>query len=591
MLKETKQCQNCKNEFTIEPEDFDFYEKMKVLPPTFCPECRIIRRMSWRNERTLYHRKCDATGKDIITMFAPEQPLVVYERYYWWSDKWDQLKSGRDYDFSKTFFKQFKELFELAPLPNLANNNVRNSEYGNHNADMKDCYLTYASFTNENTHYSNGALRCKDSMDLYIMEDGEQCYEDVISANLSKVFFAYDSDNSLGSYFLRSCANANNCFGCVNLRNKSYHIWNMPYSKEDYKKEIEKLNLGSYKSLTALREKFSEFSKKFPRRFASIIRSTNSTGDNIMSSKNVHECFDVFGETEDSKFDMHGWQGKDIYDGYGFGGNANLMYELIDTGVQASHCCFAVFTHVCHDTQYTYCCHNSSNLFGCVGLRNKKYCILNKQYTKEEYEALVPKIIEHMNETPYIDVKGRVYKYGEFFPPEISPFAYNETIAQEYFPLTRDEILKRGYTWRDPETKDYKPDVSYLDLLDDIKDISDSILNEVISCAHEGKCVHQCTTAFKIIKDELQFYRKMNLPLPRLCPNCRHYERLAQRNPLKLYHRKCQCAGQKSENGVYQNTTKHSHGDGHCPNEFETPYAPGREEIIYCEQCYQEEVI
>ncbi|MCX6721031.1 MAG: hypothetical protein NT026_00265, partial [Candidatus Staskawiczbacteria bacterium] len=133
--QETRQCQNCKQDFVIEPEDFDFYEKMKVPAPTFCPECRIVRRMTWRNERTLYHRKCDATQKDIITMFAPEQPLVVYERDYWWSDKWDQLASGRDYDFLKPFFQQFRELFEKAPLPNLANSNTRNSEYGNHNAD------------------------------------------------------------------------------------------------------------------------------------------------------------------------------------------------------------------------------------------------------------------------------------------------------------------------------------------------------------------------------------------------------------------------------------------------------------------------
>ncbi len=37
------------------------------------------------------------------------------------------------------------------------------------------------------------------------------------------------------------------------------------------------------------------------------------------------------------------------------------------------------------------------NCFGCISLRNASYCILNKQYTKEEYEALVPQIIEHMS--------------------------------------------------------------------------------------------------------------------------------------------------------------------------------------------------
>src|SRR3989344_406560 len=193
------------------------------------------------------------------------------------------------------------------------------------------------------------------------------------------------------------------------------------------------------------------------------------------------------------------------------------------------------------DGWYTDYCHSSSHLFGCVGLRNKQYCILNKQYTKEEYEALVPRVIEHMNNMPYTDQQGRIYKYGEFFPPEFSPFAYNETIAQEYFPLAKAEALERGYRWKEPDAKDYAATRKPEDLPDHIKDVKDDILQETVGCAHAappaGGCNHQCTVAFKIIPKELEFYRRSTLPLPRLCPNCRHYERLAQRNPLRLWHR------------------------------------------------------
>ena len=52
-------CQNCKKNFVIEQEDFNFYDRIKVPPPTFCPECRFQRRMAWRNDRTLYKRNCD----------------------------------------------------------------------------------------------------------------------------------------------------------------------------------------------------------------------------------------------------------------------------------------------------------------------------------------------------------------------------------------------------------------------------------------------------------------------------------------------------------------------------------------------------
>ncbi|MBI4119570.1 MAG: hypothetical protein HY456_01835 [Parcubacteria group bacterium] len=50
------------------------------------------------------------------------------------------------------------------------------------------------------------------------------------------------------------------------------------------------------------------------------------------------------------------------------------------------------------------------------------------------------------------------------------------------------------------------------------------------------------------------------------------------------------CTGRESDNEVYENATDHFHGEDHCPNEFETSYAPERSEIVYCEQCYNAEV-
>jgi hypothetical protein len=591
MKSETKTCQNCKKEFTIEPEDFDFYAKIKVPPPTWCSECRMQRRFMWRNERALYKGKCSATDKKVITMFDPKTPFVVYEHEYWWSDKWDQLASGRDYDFSKPFFVQFRKLLESQPLPNLANSNVVNSEYGNHNADMKNCYLVYASYKNENALYGSGLVNCRDSVDVYLAQGIEKSYEISCSAGLYNVIFAHDSDNSFDSKFIHLCVNTNNSYGCVNLRSKSNFIFNKPHTKEEYKKEMQKIDFGSYKILSDIRNRFKIFSLKYPRRYASIIKCTNVSGDMARNSKNCHHCFDVYGNVEDSKFAIHAVDLKDSYDGYGFGGVAELMYEGVDSGINASRNKFTVFTHGCQDVAYTYTCRFSFNLFGCVGLKSKQYCILNKQYTKEEYERLVPKIIQHMNEMPYIDKKGRVYKYGEFFPSELSPFAYNETIAQEYFPLSKAEAKSKGYSWKDPEERDIKPDIKTEDIPDHIKDVKDDIVGKVIECQHQGKCNEQCTEAFRIIPQELEFYKRMNLPLPRLCPNCRHYQRLKQRNPLKLWHRKCQCAGTQSDNGIYKNTIEHFHGKEPCPNEFETTYSPERPEIVYCEECYLKEVV
>ena len=260
---------------------------------------------------------------------------------------------------------------------------------------------------------------------------------------------------------------------------------------------------------------------------------------------------------------------KDCYDTSFQGFNAERVYEVAH-GFAGANTAFSIRNLYNQNTYYSEECQNCLNVFGCEGLRKKSYCILNKQYTREEYEELVPKIIKHMSDMPYVDKKGRIYKYGEFFPIELSPFSYNETIAQEYFPLDKEEALKLGYIWKDSETRNYKIDIQNNDIPDNIQDVTDDILNKVIACKHGGKCKEQCTEAFKIVLEELKFYKRMNLPLPRLCPNCRHYRRINLRNPMKLWHRKCMKEG--------------------CRNEFETSYAPERPEIIYCEKCYQKEV-
>ena len=254
-----------------------------------------------------------------------------------------------------------------------------------------------------------------------------------------------------------------------------------------------------------------------------------------------------------------------------WGRSSELIYETTSVGIQCSNVRFSneswsqlVNAEYCHN------CFSSSDLFGCVGLKNKKYCILNKQYTKEEYEEIIPKIKKQMNDVPFIDKVGRVLKYGEFFPCDMTPFAYNETIAQEFFPKTKEQALKDGYCWIEINKKNYTPSIMGDKLSETIIN-NDSILNEVIGCIHRGDCNEQCTVAFKITKDELQFYRANGLPLPELCPNCRHYERLSKRNPIKLWHRQCMREG--------------------CNNEFETSYSLDRKETVYCKECYQQEFV
>lgn len=164
---ETKICQNCQREFVIEPEDFAFYEKIKVPPPTFCPECREQRRIAFRNERSLFKRKCDLCGAKVISRVSPDKPYPMYCKNCWWSDKWNPLSYGRDYDFQKSFFEQFKELLFSVPHVSIFNANMVNSEWVNQETDDKNCYLNVGGHYNQDSAYNTYEIRGKYCFDNF----------------------------------------------------------------------------------------------------------------------------------------------------------------------------------------------------------------------------------------------------------------------------------------------------------------------------------------------------------------------------------------------------------------------------------------
>jgi hypothetical protein len=577
MNSQTKICQNCKNDFVIEPDDFSFYEKIKVPPPTWCPECRMVRRMNYRNERSLYRQNCNLCKKSIISMYAPENNYVVYCNECYASDNWNPIDYGKDIDFSQSFFEQLNELFKKIPRRALYQDFAVDSEYTNQIVYIKNCYLCFGGHHYEDCNYCAQNFFLKNCLDVDFSHKSEFCFDSLHLINCFRIRFGYYSENCMDSWFIYGCRNCSNCIGCTNLSGKNYCIFNEQYGKGDYEKIVEEMNLSNRESLEIIKEKFWKSSLSFPRKYANIKNIVNSTGDDL---EQVRDCKYVFSATDDenvrySFFVPTG--GKDCFDLDHVGLGTTETYEL-HSGFSDNRVFFSNRIYYCHDVSYSDDVYNSENIFGCAGLRKKSYCILNKQYTKEEYEKLVPQTINHMNDMPYVDKKGRVYKYGEFFPTEIIPFGYNDSVVCEYFPLSKEEILEKGLKYKEPETKNYKPTI-LSHQLPPIKEADEKVLEEIVQCTHIGHCNHKCTTAFKIIHDELNTCKMLGVPLPELCPNCRHMERIDLLNPPRLYKRQCMCDKQG-----------HFHGNEKCEAKFETSYAPKRPEIVYCEKCYQQEV-
>lgn len=579
MNLETKQCQNCRNDFTVESRDFAFYEKMELPVPSWCPDCRLQRRFSLRNERSFYRTTCGLCNKIMLSTYSPESSVtVVYCPECWWSDKWNPFDYAREYDFSKPFFEQYFEFKKTIPHEALYQANFVNSEYANFGFNYKDCYLMSGGSDNEKIYYGNMIFNSTDSFDILASNHLELCYETIQSYRSSQLRYCFGCEDSSDLAMCIDCRGCVSCFGCVGLHNKQYHIFNKPYSKSEYEKIIADLSLDKYSSIEELKKQSHGFAITLPYRFTRSRNAVESRGEGIENSKNALDAFYV-SDAEDIRYGFTLVKVKDSYDISCIGKGGEQLYEIISS-FGGSHQIGGVRS--LFDTNSLYCedCHNCNDIVASSGLQKKSYCIFNKQYSKSEYEELLPKIIEHMKSMPYFDAKGRSHAFGDFWPIELSPFFYNETKAQEYFPLTKDQVLAEGYTWKESGENKYVITCTVDQLPDSIHDCPDSIVDDIIECYHGGRCNDGCSKAFKILRQELEFYRRMNIPLPRLCPTCRHMERIHQQNPLQLWHRSCMC-----------DKKGHQHGDSTCANEFETPYSPERPEIVYCEKCYQQEVV
>lgn len=570
MNSETKICQNCKGDFVIEPDDLSFYEKIKVPPPTFCPECRMVRRLIWRNERSLKRRECGLCKKVLISMYSDDgAPVYCVDC---WNGGWDQFMNAREYDFQMPFFVQLKELFAINPrFYAYKFGTFVNSEFVNFAKDDKNAYLSYSVIDCEDILYSTIIDKSKNSTDCFNVMKLDGCYQNVYGEGNYNSHYMLQSQNCIDSYFLYDCVNCQNCCLSSNLRNKQYYFKNQKLSKEEYQQAVLDLNLETYRGVQNTKEEFDFMLKNNAiHKYAFIYASQNATGDYIHHAKDIKSCFDTY-ESENISYGNRVLYVKDSMDLSG-SGYAESTYESMAATMNTSLDFFCYITiQGCSRCQYSLILKNCSDCFGCVGLTNAKYCIFNKQYEKDEYFEIVEKIKKHMMEIPYVDANGRVYTYGEFFPYDMCPFGYNETNAHDqFFPITKEEALQKGYPWHDREKRDYATTINSDELPDSINEVGDNILQEIIECPNQGDQNFQCTGAFKIVPDELQFYRQKRLPLPRLCPNCRHYERLKYRNPMKLYERVC---------------------SNDCGNIFKTTYAPDREERVYCESCYQKEVL
>lgn len=337
-------------------------------------------------------------------MYSDDKPHIVIDDREWWSESFDARTCARDYDFSRPFFEQFQELLLATPLPHLHRDfsRMQNSNYCNAATGLKNCYLCMAADEAEDTYYSFKITKLKNCIDVSYTKDSELCSNSTNLSHCYNVHFSNNCENSNDLYFCSDLIGCTSCVGSINLRNKSYCIFNKQLSKEEYEQKLKEMRFDTSSGIEGVHKESEAFFSTQPHRFMHGRNNVDVSGDHIYNSKNVHDSYGIQ-SSEDCRYvsglDAIDVRNADSYDWSQFGIGSERIYECSWVGLQCNTILFSYWNYYAHDLAYCFGCHSSDNLFGCIGLRKQRYCILNKQYTKEEYEYLLPKIVDLMQKT------------------------------------------------------------------------------------------------------------------------------------------------------------------------------------------------
>ncbi|MBN2086798.1 hypothetical protein JW758_00455 [Candidatus Peregrinibacteria bacterium] len=521
-----RNCKQCKSEFEIQVPKF--YDKLKLTLPTLCPVCRRQRRLAFWPYGILQKRKCDFSGEDIISTYSPDAHFPVFRKKYWFGDDWNPPEM--EIDWNKSFFEQLYELQSKTPHFHQLGKNNTNCDYADDVWSCKNAYLSRSMLECEDVMYIYRVLYSKDCMDLTYCYNMDQSYECTYCFKCYNLKFSLDCRDCSDSYFLYSCSGCRDCFMCWNLRNRKYCIFNKQYSEEEYKEKIKSLHLNSRAFLNELRKRFVDHIKNDAIHKADHnLNTENCDGNYITDCRNCHDAYFM----EDAENDVHVYRSPKTNNCVDCTGllNGELSYEVCQC-TDCNNIRFALFCSDCSDSAYIDQCFNCIHCFGCVGLKRKKFCILNKQYSKEEYAKIMPKLKEKM-------IKDG--EYGEFFPYKFAFNGFNLSLGSFFYNETESGIKKKGgYFEKVPNGK--KEEENYPVLSDLTEGITDDLVGKVFKCSKSDQ-------PYTFTKQELDFYRKHNLPLPDVHPEERNKERFAKLPPLTP--RTITCPGCKKKITTY----------------------------------------
>ncbi len=533
ILPEVRTCKLTHRKFEVTAEEIKSFSRFGLPLPTISSEERIRKQLAYRNERRFFWRDCSHTGQRIFSAYAPTTQFPVVAAEYYNSGDWDPISYGREFDFRRPFFDQLHELWILVPRPASVQAETLTSKAVHNVCKVKDSFFVFDSQRSERCWYSVGLYQCSDCLDCYNLQDCNLCYDCLDCRSSEMLRYSEHCLNCVDSYFLFNCNNCRHSLFCANLENAQYCVFNKQVSKEEYEKALREWQFGSSHMLDSARNKYLEFlsTQAVPHIYADRIDDCSGNYlygcDHALDSFECNDCENIIHCNR-----LRG--AKRCLEGFAYGGETGDCAQFVDVGERAYEVVNSV--SCLNDVlNLDYCgyCEDSSNLFGCVGLRGKEYCILNRQFSKGEYRKLRARIERFLRETSI---------WGYFFPGNFSDFAYNHSAANDYMPLNEVQARMMGFLWDETDesikpsqllaAEGDAPDTRFVDTPRTVEEAATLNLKEVLFlCEMTGR-------PYQLFAEELQLYRKIIVPPPSRGYEQRYRERIARLAPRRMNMRK-----------------------------------------------------
>lgn len=293
---------------------------------------------------------------------------------------------------SENFLKELQRLINSYPKIPLTVLNSENYDYSNNVYYSKNILYGFDSTQSTDSIYLYDSYMVHKSVDCDYAVESELCYESVDPFKCFNCDYMEYSDHMTDSAYCYDCSGCANVFGCVNLKNKSFCIFNRQLSKEEYRSKVQEYKKWPTEKVLEMLE---ELKKRFPKTQTIGGHNENTTyGNYIHYNKNCYLCFDA-AHDENCAYVYDTFYAKTTLDATYSGQNIELSYEIVSSA-DCFNCDYTVRSKKCLDSSYLFGCLNVKNSLGCVMLTNKQYCILNRQFTKEEYERISPQILSEL---------------------------------------------------------------------------------------------------------------------------------------------------------------------------------------------------